>query len=408
MKVARLLDNATVADASWLLRVPELRDKVCVYSHSSHCVLSASDIPWPALWALARYNLKHILVRRLPALKKMHEAAVLFTRKEKWRWVFRNDASELPPFRVKSSVLREPNMIIAPELLQWSRQLIDCVTTAATVASRRSRLRHLNLSNTVRLTSLGFKLLKQLNVVVDRQDKVAGYVIKSLPDHIGAVEELLHSDRFVCVDEWPEVATSEYTDLVKGAALYHGKPEWIGLLCRSLYQRKALAVSELITTVKTHKDQGKITHRLISGHSAYPYAGLSMWLGRSYRERFNAEESQHCVERARDIRERVVLLPPTQTGYILYKLDVKDFFLKGKHNRLVGVLHGDSLNSIHAKSLRFLLHNQFIASRFTNGVYRVVEGFGMGRPHAGDAATLVFYLLVEKPWARLPSHALPL
>ena len=100
---------------------------------------------------------------------------------------------------------------------------------------------------------------------------------------------------------------------------------------------------------------------------------------------------------------RKVNMTPIPAGYKFMKIDIKDFFMSGRHRRIMQILYSnmstdDEEQRIALKLIEFVLMNQYV--RPTNGAgkgYQVVTGTGMGLICAGEISDFLFHRMVEKP-----------
>ena len=69
-----MMKDATWADWKWFGSFNLLRQRVYLYHHQLRKVeiSSEADVGWPIIWALGRYNRKHVLVtKRSPSLRRL-------------------------------------------------------------------------------------------------------------------------------------------------------------------------------------------------------------------------------------------------------------------------------------------------------------------------------------------------
>ena len=121
---------------------------------------------------------------------------------------------------------------------------------------------------------------------------------------------------------------------------------------RFLYQLKL--------QVKTHKDPGAVVARQLHCGSGHPFAPMMRFLARHLRVEVNQHgdiirNTRHLIDSVSKVR--------VDSSCILVKLDIKDFFMSGRHVDLVGAVSAcfsDSYGRMLADVTKFLLAHQYI------------------------------------------------
>ena len=109
--------------------------------------------------------------------------------------------------------------------------------------------------------------------------------------------------------------------------------------------------------------------------------------------------------RIQRILRKFLALPFISRGKILIEIDVKDFFMSGRHPDLVK-LCSDQID-IHIQSafrnlLGFIIGKQFVSIDESDQIYKVLVGSGMGIGCSGDVSDLALAVLAELNFALDP------
>ena len=121
-KFAELTADFDEVDVAWILNFERLQQQVYMYSDDDRSAYYPNDLDWPIVWALARYNKKHIIcTKKLPGLLDVNKDICRFLDKVKWRWIHKDNESELPVVRVKHKrrVDNPCHLITTPLLQCW-------------------------------------------------------------------------------------------------------------------------------------------------------------------------------------------------------------------------------------------------------------------------------------------------
>ena len=160
----------------------------------------------------------------------------------------------------------------------------------------------------------------------------------------------------------------------------------------------------MMCNIKTHKDPGEVSVRLIHSSVGNPGAALSSLISKVCR--LKIKELKHIYQNTGEFLEKLQALnghlPP---NVVVWTADIGDFYLSGKHSELIesSFKHIEDENQREAlkDALENLLYYQFVESSFAEtGVLRVRKGTGMGSRHSGEVSDLGFYECVEKEMIR--------
>ena len=140
--------------------------------------------------------------------------------------------------------------------------------------------------------------------------------------------------------------------------------------------------STLATVINTHKEQGEIKYRSIHASVNYAFAGLSAWATR-HMQLYTAK-MKHLVNSTENIVKRLRALSwQIDKEPILYKFDIKEFYMNGTADQLIQGLceamrmFGPMINiaednrvdfdNLTIRVVRFLLENQYIITEYGPG-----------------------------------------
>jgi hypothetical protein len=166
-------------------------------------------------------------------------------------------------------------------------------------------------------------------------------------------------------------------------------------------------VGSILHTIKTHKEPGNMTARIIHNCTASPLSGIGKWVNNILfaamkHHKHIVKSSSQLINLVRDVR--------IDSEVILLKLDIKNFYMDAPHEGLiehtVSALDSDSTFSHAQRStfkgiLQFLLTNQYVRHR--GATYRVIKGSGMGFVSSSAISGSAFYNLVEKGFVDSPA-----
>lgn len=155
----------------------------------------------------------------------------------------------------------------------------------------------------------------------------------------------------------------------------------------------------LLFTVKTHKPRGKVVTRNVHGSGNNPFRPLMRLIVSIIKQK-----TKHFEHLIRDSCHLSSILANTCLGgganQRLFKADIKDFFMSGKHGRLLELLSSAPEPRIRTEfvdGVDFLLGSQFLKlPEFPNSVFQVVVGSGMGLLSSDEISSYCFYKLVEQ------------
>ena len=384
------------------------------------CTISPCTTTWPVAYILSQFHVKHIFPDgRLPDIRKLGRQVSEWITKRKWsiymhksqkydekyydtdfrksEWV-RRIRSKLKPVICRHDIFNNDILIYFSEL---KAGLLDCASKHIERVRRYARYK------SIPLVKFALRRISDSGMAILRADKDSSFVLVERGDYNFAARTLLqgiHYSPAVLSDEQYEAIAEEYTrlsaEICTAVVEKYDKDTAIGLnfaLIRDL-QRAGFKrfLYRLKLQVKTHKAPGKIVARQLHCGSNHPFAPMMRFLGRYLRAEVN--KHGHII---RNTRHLIESLSKIRIGSMctLVKLDIKDFFMSGRHDDLVRAVEKcftDDFGRTLAAVTRFLLANQYIDNEAEGSeLFKVDIGSGMGCIHSGDLSDLCFYVLVE-------------
>ena len=172
------------------------------------------------------------------------------------------------------------------------------------------------------------------------------------------------------------------------------------LMNYSKNQKIRNVIGKMMCNIKTHKDPGEVSVRLIHSSVGNPGAALSSLISKICR--WKIKDLKHIYQNTGEFLEKLHALDgKLPANVIVWTADIGDFYLSGKHSELISssFKHVEDYTQRKAleDALENLLYYQFVESSFAqSGVLRVRKGTGMGSRHSGEVSDLGFFECVEK------------
>ena len=162
--------------------------------------------------------------------------------------------------------------------------------------------------------------------------------------------------------------------------------------------------SKILVTLKSHKDVGDVSLRIIHSGAGYPFSLIQKHIANVLRKRLYS--LQHVYKSSHDVVKQIRTLriaPEDRHNLICCKLDMRDFYMHGQPEQLVSGLfshvYPDCLAKAYTNCLLHILKCQVVNDGFNKAIHRVVCGSGMGQVVSGDIADLKLSDLCELNWA---------
>ena len=162
-------------------------------------------------------------------------------------------------------------------------------------------------------------------------------------------------------------------------------------------------MAKLKILVKSHKEEGDVSFRVVHARPCFSYEAHSERLMRMLREALvghrNLVLNSLCV--AKELANLQVPQPCT-----LVKVDIRDFYVVGESHKIAqqlsSLFQDKMLSRLVFDVAFFLLSRQYV--KHGRSLRRVKEGCGIGLLHAGDMADACYYAMVEKTLIACEEH----
>ena len=102
-RFAHVISTMNLHDIISLLDYKKTLARVAMYCPETKTTYAPSNLPWPVLWLVGRYNPKHILQRsREPRIASLLADVDTIVNKIHWRWALKDDQIISSKYRVRS------------------------------------------------------------------------------------------------------------------------------------------------------------------------------------------------------------------------------------------------------------------------------------------------------------------
>ena len=373
-------------------------------------------VPWPITWILS-FHFKHIHVPSTkPRIQDITSRLYDWGRRILWRAHFEKaeeyDKLYNPELvgideqyaflrsKIRSDKSGPPHEVLDGCIAGVKNMVLD--TCMEALNSYRPEL----WSNTCGLVQLGFKLLRSSGFKAIKTDKDGGFALTTTEEWMAARSQAVQTHHYkkVAVTEGFEL---EFIDSYKHVCrqLADTYPKNHRHAVYSALTRDSYMIgirgfySRLLFTVKTHKPEGEVVTRNVHGSGDNPFRPLMRLIVSIIKKK--TSKFEHLI---RDSSHLSSILAKTVLGdgenQRLYKADIKDFFMSGKHSRLLELVSSAPDPSIRAEfvdGVDFLLGSQFLKlPEFPNSAFQVVVGSGMGLLSSDEISSYCFAELVER------------
>ena len=374
--------------------------------NKSTCPVSLQTVPWTVIWLLSRYHKKHIFVNnQLPKPNAQREAMKTNFHRMSWRLFFFNKPKSDRQLPIKFKRFR-PIVPFSKPLDMHLRAWQDIFLNRIMSDLRLSKASRVQFSNTPKFVALAFACLREQQLAVMPTDKDQGFALCTSEDLI-----YVH-DSTVCQKHYCPVPLSEINIQKITIKLMWlckqidknemGDGEVFRQLTSSVSPGLPGIVSQLKTTCKTHKPQGKVWVRNLHCSVGHPFSALGAWL--NYRINLQIGCLPHLLK---DSGQLVDAISHQQIPkhVFLFRIDVAEFFMSGSSSQLINSIvphFPQSERTLIQEALNLILENQFIQSKISSDqsvVHQCVVGAGMGMVCSGAVADMAFLSLIEIPFA---------
>ena len=367
-----------------------------------------NTVEWPVEFVLSAMSPKHVFSSAKKAnIRDVYESVASWRNKLLWRAYFGSapsNWSSLVARRHKTSRCTEDPCSIAP--------ILDLVGNQVTDAVLRSRVLFRN-APTPPIVLLARLLLRAGPWSAWLTDKDGGFCLVPRSDvksiQMNSLNDL--TTYRVC-SLYDSIITSIANSFMSTCRLVAnsvcdddgGKGELSSVLTNDFRSGSASFLARLTHNVKTHKPC--VSFRGIHAAPRYAFRSLSMWVSGELRRAMG--RCDHLIVNASDLI-RKACSRRYSSGAIALKLDIKDFFMEGRHEDLaadalktknLSVDNDTSTDEAFRHAVQFLLANQYVtASEAPSESWQVVRCSGMGLPASGELSDASLFQRAEASFA---------
>ncbi|CAE7247164.1 unnamed protein product [Symbiodinium sp. CCMP2592] len=253
-------------------------------------VASPRDVPWPIEFVL-RFHAKHVFTsRRLPSLASVSRALQQWEFKIRWRYEFNKLSVHETPLEETQQWWKLHDRHSTPPIgqnmpEQWEVFLHEAKLAAMKrFAASRSFFRdkrHL-CSNLSPIARWGLKLLREGPLGAVKTDKDGGFTVVNKHELKEAVTSSLRGPQYQEIVVHEDLVTDmvqEYRNVCEMIRLHTRDNELSNALTSSLRRGGRDFACSVLTTVKTHKDPGQVSLRIIHAAPKHFMNPGMRWIG---------------------------------------------------------------------------------------------------------------------------------
>ena len=398
-----ILADLSIEDTWWLRNFEKLEERIQVFDFLSKTVVPVNlcKVPWPVVWALARYNRKHIwATRKLPPTEWMCSALQEFCQRMRWKWHFRDKKSAKPSIWFRSNT--HCGEIIDPGLQFWLDRFYQLMAGETVKVQKRAKRKKEAVSNMSSLVRWGIRLLKDSKWKACWTDKTSSYALVEKRQISTIHDDILDKQTYIptvydiyMVDSH----VKRYFQVAHNIQILENSPELGAQLRKSTKLTGACLISRLNFTVKSHKPQGQVSVRNLHCSGKYSFKGVGLWLQKRLASKL--DNIPYLIKNP--IQVGLLLRDISlSSGVSVYKFDIKEFFISGplgelQHDAMAIFEHDNNATKrTIAEAMSVLLSSQFVRSDITGRCVQVCEGSGMGLPQSGGIADAAFHTKAEQ------------
>jgi hypothetical protein len=396
---------------------------IYVYDFRQRCarIPFHGEIPWPMEFILSHHR-KHVLGCSRPLMADIERGIADWYNRVNWRWILdKSDNVDADSrFAHLRSRNRRPRPCFSDDLGRSGVVHAHVMEKLWNACRCTFKTQHRFYNNSISpIAQWGFRLLKGGAYGVCLSDKDAGFVIMNRDDIIPMKRDLLKGPSYTPAyvssdlleahvvdyrDSCEMVANAEYPmpdhpNIEDRCSVHRKRGRLKQILVSELTLPGRSMISTLNVTIKTHKQQGSVVPRAIHAASTHPMAPGMRWLAMTVRE--GLKSYSHLLRDANHLLSRLTCLEISGTTRI-YKADVKDYFMSGRHDSLVqqsAAIVPDHLQSAYIKLCTLILDSQYIrvAGDVRGSMSKVTIGSGMGLLPSGDISDACLTHMGERP-----------
>lgn len=399
----RLLERCTTEHFAWLCRPDSLAENIYLVGGTpiEAVVIDAADVPWPVLLLLGGHSKKHIFhgggpIQTGPIMRDVKAFLTKMQWASHFRDVSREEEYERPLFR-RDPVPYEGD--VSPFLTSFGMELNARVYVGVQRINAELKGNLWKYSNQPVFVNWARNWLKQRNLAVAPSDKDGVMCLlgkNTLSDLIEAQQR----------PEWYEPLSHLIVDREirwmreRGERLCtrmrdFGWKVWARECSRQLHNPHGRPASRFSHTVKTHKGPGKISCRLLHASVQHALLGFSAIIDRVLTKELRKYSGFLAFSTADALR--ILSEVRVSESSVLIKVDIKDFYMSGRHDALCAAawnwIHKEEERELLRSICSFVLEHQFVCDE--SATFRVRIGSGMGQRHSGALSDMAVAQLAE-------------
>ena len=304
------------------------------------------------------------------------------------------------PFRVPHVQTAPCRVVIDAAVDAWIAKLQRVVMTQLHLARRKWKSNP--QTNVLPVVRWAQRYLRERQLVAIPCDKEFGFCLETLDAHRSVQQDILEGNAYqeVPMRTIDKVALcGVYAKFCHAVAALENNLDFAHEMLKSARSGSSILLY-LLTTIKTHKAQGKIEHRNVHAGAQWAFTGLAQWVTVQLMENLKYD---HLLTGLQDFVKKVSEIQ-VPSGSIMYRRDIKHFFLSGAPldlcDNAVAILPRGRRRDLLSKVLLWLLDSQWISSKMHNDrCFKVMRGSGMGLTHSSAVCDAALFFLAEATWA---------
>ena len=161
----------------------------------------------------------------------------------------------------------------------WTLKFQRVVTMQLQVA--KSRWKHNPQTNIMPVVKWAQRYTRDRQFVASPCDKEFGFCLETLEAHSAVQMDILMGNAYQEVAAQTvnnNVLFERYVKLCFAAAALEKNPDFAHEMVKPMPAVNASVLLHLLTTVKTHKAQGKVEHRNVHAGTRWAFTGLAQWV----------------------------------------------------------------------------------------------------------------------------------
>ena len=246
------------------------------------------------------------------------------------------------------------------------------------------------------------KLLREGPLGAVKTDTDGGFTLVNKQELKEAVTSSLREPQYQEIVVHEDLATDmvqEYRNVCEMVRLRSGDSELANALTSSLRRGGRDFACSVLTTVKTHKDPGQVSLRIIHAAPKHFMNPGMRWIGMHLKS-FIAKHP-HILKDTDQLLSQLKRLKVPSTAR-LSKFDIKDFFMSGRHHLLSDLASQCFPEDIRTDArcmIDCILSNQVVQVPGEQRLLSVKVDTGMGLRCSGELSDACFYKLAEEGFA---------